>query len=274
MLPALMKSLIPLPIRRVIGNWWHSRQERAAKRRLLASLRGDAVACNVCGWEGARFTDDHWHAGTVCPNCGSQVRHRMLAAMLDGLSNTPGISETELLRDREILHFAPERQLRDRIKSIARRHVTADYDRGDCDLRLDMSSMPSIADATFDAVIASDVLEHVPDDLAAMQEIKRILRPGGVAVLTIPQKDPPSTTDEDSSVTDPSERELRFGQKDHVRMFGDDFPDRLRQSGFRVQHIQAANFPSEIRERHVLEPPRKNPHPLATNHRRIYLAVF
>lgn len=274
MLSAVMKSLLPLPVRRSLGNWWSARQTRAAKRRLLASLHGDSVACNVCGWKGSRFTDDNWHPGTVCPNCGSQVRHRLLAAILDGLTNIPGISGATLLRGREILHFAPERQLRDRIKSAARRHVTADYDRGDCDLRLDMSSMPSIADATFDVVIASDVLEHVPDDLAAMREIKRILRPGGVAILTVPQKDPPSTTDEDPAVIDPPERERRFGQKDHVRMFGDDFSIRLGHAGFRVTTISAENFDSITSCRHILTPPISNPHPLATNHRRIYLAVF
>ncbi len=268
----MIQHLIPLSIRRSLGNWWHARQARAAKRRLLASLRGDAVACNVCGWQGARFTDDAWHEGTLCPNCGSQVRHRLLVAMLDGLADRPGLSEADLIARKDVLHFAPERQLRERIQSAASRYTTADFDRGDCDLRLDISSMPSVPDASQDLLMACDVLEHVPHDAAAMQEIHRILRPNGLALLTVPQSDPPSVTDEDPSVISAADRESRFGQKDHVRMYGDDFPDRLRRAGFRVQHIQAANFPSGIRERHILEPPKKNPHPLATNHRRIYLA--
>ena len=192
--------------------------------------------------------------------------------MLDGHATAPGTSESGILSGKEILHFAPERQLRDRVKNAAVRYVTADYDRGDCDLKLDMSSMPSVPDASFDVVIACDVLEHVPDDTAAMREIRRILRPGGTAILTVPQKDPPSFTDEDSGVTDPTEREKRFGQKDHARMYGDDFAQRLHNAGFNVQTIAVGDFPVEIQTCHILHPPRENPHPLATNQRRIYLA--
>lgn len=272
MLSALMKSLIPLPVRRSLGNWWNARQTRATKRRLLASLRGDAVACNVCGWQGARFTDDAWHEGTLCPNCGSQVRHRLLVAMLDGLADQPGLSEADLISRKDVLHFAPERQLRNRIQSAASRYTTADFGRGDCDLRLDISSMPSVQDASQDVLIACDVLEHVPHDVAAMREIHRVLKPGGLAILTVPQSDPPFVTDEDPSVISAAERESRFGQKDHVRMYGDDFSDRLGRTEFKVHKIDASHFSVEARIRYILEPPKKNPHPLATNHRRIYLA--
>lgn len=248
---------------------WRAARDQA---RLLRSLRGDAVECNVCGWKGARFTDDPWHAETVCPVCRSQVRHRLLAAMLDGRAASAGLSEEDLLSGREILHFAPERQLRGRIQKAARRYVTADFERGDCDLKLDMSSMPAVADSSFDVVIACDVLEHVPDDRCAMREVRRILRTGGVAIFTVPQKDPPSATDEDPAVVDPAERERRFGQKDHARIYGDDFSARLRAEGFAVHEVAAQDFSGELVKRHILSPPRPNPHPLATNQRRIYIA--
>lgn len=192
--------------------------------------------------------------------------------MFDGLSSSPGLSEKDLLAGRDILHFAPERQLRARIAGCARKHVTADFDRGDCDLKLDMSCMPSVQDASFDTVIACDVLEHVPDDRSAMRELHRVLRSGGIAMLTVPQKDSPSETDEDVTVEDPVERERRFGQKDHVRIYGDDFGDRLRTADFSVQELTAADFGGDIRTRHILIPPKSNSHPLATNQRRIYIA--
>lgn len=196
----------------------------------------------------------------------------MFAAMLDGMADISGLSLGDLMVGKSVLHFAPERQLRDRIKSAAGQYVTADFDRGDCDLKLDMSSMPAVAGACFDIVIACDVLEHVPDDRAAMCELRRILRKGGRAILTVPQKDRPSATDEDPAVTDPAERERRFGQKDHVRMFGDDFTARLQEAGLHVTTLGAENFDAATRSRHVLIPPAPSPHPLATNQRRIYIA--
>ena len=268
----MLQSLIPLPIRRCLGNWWHARQAQAAKDRLLASLSGDAVTCNVCGWVGAAFTDDCWHPGTICPNCRSQVRHRILAACLDGLATVPGLAQNDLLNGRSILHFAPERQLRERIQSAAADYQTADFARGDCDHRLDISHMPEIADHTFDCVIACDVLEHVPDDASAFREIHRILRPGGTAILTVPQKDPPAETDEDPSVTEEAEREARFGQKDHVRMYGDDFSSRIKSSGFAVDVLTADSLPGNLIEKYVLRPPIPSRHPLATNFRRIFFA--
>lgn len=266
-----MKSLLPLSIRRAVGGWWHRFRVRSKKDALLRSLQGSGTECNVCGWKGRAFTDDQWHPGTICPSCGSQVRHRMLAATLDGLADVSGLDEPSLLTGRKILHFAPERQLRDRISKAAAKYVTADHDRGDCDLRLDMSAMPSVPDQSFDVVIACDVLEHVPDDLAAMREIHRVLRPGGTAILTVPQRDPPARTDEDASVLSGSEREKRFGQKDHVRMYGDDFPSRLEGAGFDVLVLTRENFPPQKSKVHVLHPPLANTSPLATNHRRIYI---
>ena len=168
-----MRFLIPLSIRRRLGVWWHTRQAAQKKQALLKRLQGHGTKCNVCGWEGRAFTDDHWHPGTICPMCGSQVRHRMLAAAFDGMSSHPGLDDETLLAGKRILHFAPERQLRERIRHAAFRYTSADFDRGDCDLRLDISAMPQIEDASYDVLIACDVLEHVPDDTSAFREIHR-----------------------------------------------------------------------------------------------------
>ena len=265
-----MKQLIPLPLRKTLGNWWHDAQSRRAKHNLLKSLEGGGVQCNVCRWSGRTFTGDHWHPETVCPNCGSQVRHRLLTATLDGMSDHPELLEAKLLAGKDILHFAPERQLRERIRNISRKYTTADFDRGDCDLKLDMSAMPSVKNSSCDVVIACDVLEHVPEDLAAMRELYRVLRPGGVAVLSVPQMDPPAVTDQDPSVKSEAEREKRFGQKDHVRMYGDDFITRLSATGFEVDVITDTNFKTEVVSRSVLRPIIRSSNPLATNERRIY----
>lgn len=266
----MIQLLIPLPIRRYLGGRYEMLRAKHRKERLLNSLKGDTVQCNVCGWKGARFTDDGWHPGTVCPNCGSQVRHRLLVAALDGLTSEPGWSETALFSDTSLLHFAPERQLRDRLQRATAHYVTADFDRGDCDLRLDISRMPGVKDGSFNRIVACDVLEHVPDDRSALREIYRVLTTNGLAILTVPQKDPPAVTCEDPSIVSEAGREKHFGQKDHVRMFGDDFSDRMVEAGFTVQTLTVKNISETNVRRHVLHPPVLNPNPLATNHRRIY----
>ena len=85
----------------------------------------------------------------------------------------------------------------------------------------------------FDAVICNHVLEHVPDDRAAMRELRRILRPGGIAVLMVPFR-PDRQTYEDPTIVDPEQRTAVFGQFDHVRLYGSDYLDRLREAGFEV----------------------------------------
>ena len=262
-----LSSVIPLSVRKFLGGWWHTRSIRSKKRQLLASLEGSGTVCNVCGWEGRAFADDIWHPGTVCPECGSQVRHRLLTAAFDHL---PDFRFDKTIEGKRVLHFAPERQLRARVASASIRYVSADFDRGDVDLRLDISRMPEISDGEFDVLLCCDVLEHVPDEAGAYREIRRVLAPDGVAILTVPQRDSPAVTEENLSITDPEERVRLFGQRDHVRMFGQDFSERVVRAGFFVQTVESGDFDPEVCRRHVLEPPVAGRHALATNHRRIY----
>ncbi len=52
-------------------------------------------------------------------------------------------------------------------------------------VRGDATALPFAA-ATFDAVVTSEVLEHIPDDTGALAELHRVLRPGGVLAATVP----------------------------------------------------------------------------------------
>lgn len=267
MFPRKLIEAIPLRIRQTLGGWYADAQEAAERRALLHRLRGNDVECNVCGWTGSRFTDDPWHEGTICPFCGSQVRHRLVMCALDSIGE---FSVARLIKGRDVLHFAPEWKLREKFAGLPARYVTADYAREDVDRKLDISDMPSIDTASFDTVIACDVLEHVREDRRALRELRRILRPNGVALLTVPQKDDPAETFEDPNVTETGERVRLFGQHDHVRMYGDDFTARISEAGFLPTVIQSGTFPETLQRRHVLFPPVVSPHPLATNRRRIY----
>jgi len=144
------------------------------------------------------------------------------------------------LPGRRLLHFAPE-PLFDpvfaRLPQIER--VTADL-YAPADLRLDITKM-DLPDGSSDMILCSHVLEHVPDDRAAMSELRRVLADGGLALVLTPYRaDRP--TYEDPSITSPLDRMVAFGQQDHVRIYGTDLAERLRGAGFAVEDRTPADL--------------------------------
>ena len=97
-------------------------------------------------------------------------------------------------------------------------------------------------------------MEHVKSDIQSMKEILRVLKPGGWAIIQIPFFPPVAdVTFEDDSIVDPKERERIFGQDDHVRLYGKDYSDRLRQAGFEVVEDDfVRSLPKETQERYAL----------------------
>lgn len=225
------------------------------------------VQCNICGWQGRHFLSDAWHSHINCPSCRSGIRQRLFFAALDIIES---LSFDRLIKNKSVLHFAPEDIVSLKIRKKSARYITADYFRQDCDLKVDMSKMPEIKNATFDTVIAFDVLEHVPDYREALAEVHRVLSPKGFAIFTVPQQDNLSVTYEDATITTPEERTKKFGQYDHLRIFGDDFPSTIAKEGFDVTSISEASFPEEIQKKYVLFPPVLSTHPLATNYRKVF----
>lgn len=225
------------------------------------------VECNICHWTGRRFLSDDWHKHITCPKCHTGLRHRLLAATLH---HGKGVRLAEIARDRNVLHFAAEPQIVAILKPEARHYVRADLTHPSADVLLDITDMPGIADHSYDLVIACDVLEHVADFRRGLREIRRVLVPGGYAVLTVPQKDGLLTTHEDPTITSPSERKQVFGQSDHLRIFGDDFADLVTHEGFDVVAFGAESLSPDLVARHVLFPPFLSSHPLATNYRKVF----
>jgi ubiquinone/menaquinone biosynthesis C-methylase UbiE len=100
---------------------------------------------------------------------------------------------------------------------------------------MDIHDIP-FPENTFDVTFCNHVMEHVHDDLRAMRELYRVLKPGGWGIIQVPFFPPiPDKTFEDNSITDPKVREKIFGQDDHVRLYGHDYPERLRTAGFTVK---------------------------------------
>ena len=143
---------------------------------------------------------------------------------------------------RSLLHFASEwcveRRLRPRVGAG---YVSADLEPGKADRVLDVTHL-AIDDAAFDAIICSHVLEHVDDDAVAMRELRRVLAPGGWAIVMVPLDLEREQTYEDPSKVTPAEREAAFWQDDHVRLYGRDLPLRLAAAGFDVTTILPAEL--------------------------------
>jgi SAM-dependent methyltransferase len=207
-------------------------------------LRGEDRECPCCGGRFRRMSRRRisgW--GGICPRCRSHPRHRAIALLL-ARGELPG---------RRLLHFAPE-QLFDpvfaRLPDVER--VTADL-HAPADLRLDISDM-DLPDSSFDLILCSHVLEHVPNDRAAIRELHRVLTDGGLALVLVPYR-PAVTTHEDRSITSPLGRMVAFGQQDHVRIYGNDLSGRLREAGFEVEDRTAAELFGEATvERCELDP--------------------
>jgi SAM-dependent methyltransferase len=205
--------------------------EGANARLSALLLRGDARECPCCGGRFRRMSRRRLSGwGGICPRCRSHHRHRAIALLL-ARGELPG---------RRLLHFAPEPlfdPLFKRLPGVER--VTADL-HAPADLRLDISNM-DLPDSSFDLILCSHVLEHVPDDRAAMRELRRVLADGGLALVLVPYR-PAVTTYEDPSITSPLDRMVAFGQQDHVRIYGNDLSERLREAGFEVEDRTAAEL--------------------------------
>lgn len=231
-----MKSLTPEPIRKVYRDY----QERIRKSAHLAKYKGDAVHCPICGSSFKQFAPGgvKRRANAKCHNCGSLERHRLLYLFFR--ERFPALlQEKEPVR---LLHFAPERML----YPLFSRNPSIAYTP--CDLfpelytyqgaakvhRVDITEIP-FPDGSFDFILCNHVLEHIPDDGKAMAELYRVLAVAGHGILQIPIDRNRATTYEDPQITSPEEREKHFGQKDHVRWYGRDYTDRLKQAGFHVE---------------------------------------
>lgn len=206
---------------------------------------GNKVECPVCGGHFRKFLPYGYGKAMdnrLCPKCLSLERHRLLWLYLK--------EKTDFFTaPLKVLHFAPEQPFLKRFRALKNLdYTTADLDSPIADLHLDVTAIDQPSD-TYDVVICNHVLEHVSDANKAFAEIKRILKPGGWAILLVPIN-PDVDTFEDPSVTDPKERERLFGQYDHVRQFGRDYAEVLRKAGFKVTEDRIYyEIPDEQRER-------------------------
>lgn len=194
--------------------------------------RGSARHCPCCGSDWKRFSDFNGRDDALCLRCGSLERHRFLAGLLGDL---------KAVGPAQVLHIAPEPSLRRLLTDrFGDGYLSSDIDPEGVDLAADAASLP-LPDSSFGLILCSHVLEHVPDDRAVIRELARVAAPGAPIVLMFPIDAELAETIEDPGETDPARRLERFGQDDHVRMYGRDAAARIASAGVAVQERSAAD---------------------------------
>lgn len=222
------------------------------KKIILVFLyRGNRYLCPICGYKAKQL---YWIGQNLpvlrqkqvvgsglrrggCYNCGSRDRERLVYAYLKEKLNI--FTQPKKYR---VLHLAPENRLSAALlKSGLNQYVCGDlfapgYSYPSHVQNMNVLNIPYAANY-FDLIICNHVLEHVPQDLKAMKELYRVLKPGGQTILQVPISKNSLKTFEDFTVINPEKRKVVFGQFDHVRIYGQDYPSRLKQAGFRVKKI-------------------------------------
>jgi predicted SAM-dependent methyltransferase len=225
------------------------RNIRASYRKFVYS--GNKYDCPFCGFKSKGFyTIGQVHEANIvnsivgagvrdggCVSCDCVDRDRLLFAYFN--------DEVGVFKNDEalsILHLAPEWRLTENfLKFKYKNYICIDkfmpgYSYPKHTIVMDILNI-SFPENTFDWIICNHVLEHIPDDRKAMSELFRVLKPGGKAVLQVPISKTLKATYENPNVTTDSERIQHYGQYDHVRIYANDYVDRLTEAGFKVDRI-------------------------------------
>lgn len=203
------------------------------RRRQAGRVPAGPLICPICKGSAARFLSFGLggRRNAQCPHCGSLERHRFLWLYLQ--------ERTPFFRRRlRVLHTAPEECLEPRLRALhGRGYVSLDRFSPLADVNADLTDLP-FPSASFDVVLSSHVLEHVPDDRQALREIARVLKPSGWAVLLFPY-DPRRPTQEDPAMDTPAKRLEAYGHPYHYRIYGRDTATRLAHEGLSARCVDS-----------------------------------
>ena len=224
---------------------------KIACRARYSKFKGTGFLCNCCGASYSKFVPDHPSAenanalkvnaviagygeNILCPACLSTARERLIIALLSNQFKITG---------KKILHFSPEKNIYHFIKTN-NEVITADiqplfYKSIDSNIKNEDATRLSYADNSFDLVIGNHIMEHIPNDVKAMAEIYRVLKPGGRAILQVPYSITIAATIEEPEINDPQKQSALYGQNDHVRIYLlQDYINRLQSCGFIITLIE------------------------------------
>ncbi|MBX9853230.1 MAG: class I SAM-dependent methyltransferase [Cytophagaceae bacterium] len=224
-----MKKIISFVIRKIPRKYLQIISPLALKI-LGVFYAGNNVQCPISGKTYRKFLP-YGRAprpNALCPDSLSLERHRLMWLYLQDKTNF-------FTAKLKVLHIAPEHCFLKKFESMSNLdYITADLESPLAKVKMDVHHIP-FPENTFDVVFCNHVMEHVDNDIKAMQEIHRVMKPGAWAIIQSPMDPSREKTFEDPSLKTPEERENAHGQSDHVRTYGKDYPERLRKGGFKVK---------------------------------------
>ena len=214
---------------------WLIKASYLVKPIIAFYLKGDTYTDPIDGNSFRKFLPYGYskqRKNALSPSTLSLERHRLMWLFLK--NETSFFTSSKKIKT---LHIAPEQCF---LKTFKKQknldYITSDLESPIADVKADICNLP-FKDDSFDVVFCNHVLEHIPDDKKAMQELFRVLKKGGFGVFQIPQDMSRENTFEDASITDKEERTKIFGQYDHVRVYGRDYFNKLRSVGFKVEEV-------------------------------------
>ena len=214
---------------------WLIKASYLVKPIIAFYLKGDTYTDPIDGNSFRKFLPYGYskqRKNALSPSTLSLERHRLMWLFLK--NETSFFTSSKKIKT---LHIAPEQcflKIFKKQKNLD--YITSDLESPIADVKADICNLPFKNDS-FDVVFCNHVLEHIPDDKKAMQELFRVLKKGGFGVFQIPQDMSRENTFEDASITDKEERTKIFGQYDHVRVYGRDYFNKLRSVGFKVDEV-------------------------------------
>ena len=218
-------NIIPRPLLITLSIW--------ARPILVWMYRGDNFTDPIDGKNYKSFLPygyEKQRQNVLSPGTLSLERHRLMWLYLQ--------NETDFLTSNlKVLHMAPEQSFYKRFRTMKNlNYITCDLDSPIADVKADIQDLP-FEENSFDVIFCNHVLEHVDNDQKALSELFRVMKPGGWGILQVPIRYQQEKTFEDPTITDRKERIEKFGQYDHVRVYGMDYYEKLADAGFEVEKV-------------------------------------
>ena len=213
-------------IKKLIPNKLAKKNEKLLRSIMSIAYIGNKYSCNICDFKMSHFIQLE-NKDELCPKCGSLGRTRRLWSLLE-----------DKVKGKKILHFSPSKSIKAKLASLKDiEYITSDYaGEFNAQKKLNIKAIDEPNDE-FDIIICYHILEHIDEDIQAMKELKRILKPGGISFIQTPFKE--GEIYEDESVKTEEDRLFHFGQKDHLRIYSiDGLDDRLKGVGFETELLR------------------------------------